>query len=61
MYILNSETQDRPSSKETFKMRLRDLDFTRVIQKIDKGITDWFAMADLEEAYELWSWHPGMG
>tara|TARA_Y100000296_G_C5092810_1_gene215778 strand:+ start:94 stop:222 length:129 start_codon:yes stop_codon:yes gene_type:complete len=42
-------------------MRLRDLDFTRVIQKIDKGITDWFAMADLEEAYELWSWHPGMG
>ena len=42
-------------------MRLRDLDFARVIKKIDEAMTDWFVIAELEEAYELWSWHPGMG
>ena len=42
-------------------MRLRELDFEKLINKIDEGIADWNLMADLEEVYELWSWHPGMG
>tara|TARA_R100000008_G_scaffold51004_1_gene30585 strand:+ start:1008 stop:1136 length:129 start_codon:yes stop_codon:yes gene_type:complete len=42
-------------------MRLRDLDFIKVLKKIDQDIKDWDTMAALEEAYELWTWHPGMG
>ena len=42
-------------------MRLRDLELIKIIKQIDKGITDWHVMADLEEAYEVWCWHPGMG
>jgi hypothetical protein len=42
-------------------MRLRDLDLIKVLKKIDEDITDWHSMAELEEAYELWTWHPGMG
>ena len=42
-------------------MRLRELEFEKLINKIDEDITDWNFMSDLEEAYELWTWHPGMG
>jgi len=42
-------------------MRLRDIEFIKLIKRIDEDMTDWNFMADLEEAYELWSWHPGMG
>jgi len=42
-------------------MRLRDLDFIKVLKKIDQDIKDWDTMAALEEVYELWTWHPGMG
>ena len=42
-------------------MRLRDLEFVKVLAKIDKEIADWSVMVALEEIYELWSWHPGMG
>tara|TARA_R100000008_G_scaffold86197_2_gene78335 strand:- start:113 stop:241 length:129 start_codon:yes stop_codon:yes gene_type:complete len=42
-------------------MRLRDLDLIEIVKKIDQDISDWDMMADLEEAYELWTWHPGMG
>tara|TARA_Y100000310_G_scaffold336519_1_gene421302 strand:+ start:110 stop:238 length:129 start_codon:yes stop_codon:yes gene_type:complete len=42
-------------------MRLRELDFARILKKIDEEITDWNLMVDLEEIYELWTWHPGMG
>ena len=31
-------------------MRLRDLELIKIIKQIDKGITDWSVMADLEEA-----------
>jgi len=41
-------------------MRLRDLELINVIKKID-DTTDWNIMVALEEAYELWTWHPGMG
>jgi hypothetical protein len=42
-------------------MRLRDMDLERIIARIDENIPDWHSMVELEEAYELWSWHPGMG
>ena len=42
-------------------MRLRDIEFIKLIKRIDEDMTDWNFMADLEEAYELWTWHPGMG
>ena len=42
-------------------MRLRNLDLERAIARIDENISDWHSMVELEEAYELWSWHPGMG
>jgi hypothetical protein len=42
-------------------MRLRDLDLIKIIKQIDKDITDRSVMADLEEVYEVWCWHPGMG
>tara|TARA_Y100000034_G_C6757513_1_gene337146 strand:+ start:74 stop:361 length:288 start_codon:yes stop_codon:yes gene_type:complete len=47
--------------KGASEMRLRELDFARVLKKIDEEVTDWNFMADLEEAYEIWDWHPGMG
>ena len=42
-------------------MRLRDLELHKILKKIDEDITDWNLMVDLEEIYEIWSWHPGMG
>ena len=45
-------------------MRLRDLDLIEIVKKIDQDISewgDWDMMVDLEEVYELWTWHPGMG
>ena len=39
-------------------MKLRDLELFRILKKIDE---DWDLMVALEEAYELWTWHPGMG
>ncbi len=41
-------------------MRLRDLELINVIKKID-DTTDWNIMDELEDVYELWTWHPGMG
>ena len=42
-------------------MRLRDLELHKILKKIDEDIADWSLMVDLEEIYEIWSWHPGMG
>ena len=42
-------------------MKLRDLELTRMLKKIDEDIKDWDSMAALEEIYEIWTWHPGMG
>jgi hypothetical protein len=42
-------------------MKLRDLDLNRILKKIDEDVKDWDLMWALDEAYELWTWHPGMG
>ena len=42
-------------------MKLRDLDLYRILKKIDEDIEDWHSMVELEDVYELWTWHPGMG
>ena len=42
-------------------MRLRELELHKILKKIDEDITDWDMLYELEEVYELWSWHPGMG
>tara|TARA_Y100000310_G_C20585910_1_gene765390 strand:- start:392 stop:517 length:126 start_codon:yes stop_codon:yes gene_type:complete len=41
-------------------MKLRYLDLQKIIKKID-DTTDWDIITQLEETYELWTWHPGMG
>tara|TARA_Y100000034_G_C6542293_1_gene233966 strand:- start:78 stop:203 length:126 start_codon:yes stop_codon:yes gene_type:complete len=41
-------------------MKLRYLDLQKIIKKID-DTADWDIIAQLEETYELWTWHPGMG
>ena len=42
-------------------MRLRDLELCRILKKLDEYIVDWHSMVELEDAYDIWSWHPGMG
>jgi len=42
-------------------MRLRDSDLIKVLRRIDEDIVDWDTMVAMEEIYEIWSWHPGMG
>ena len=42
-------------------MRLRDLELIKILKKIDEEIKDWDLMVAMEEVYELWTWHPGMG
>tara|TARA_Y100000310_G_scaffold235665_1_gene238745 strand:+ start:526 stop:651 length:126 start_codon:yes stop_codon:yes gene_type:complete len=41
-------------------MKLRYLDLQKIIKKIDDTV-DWDIIMQLEEVYELWTWHPGMG
>ena len=41
-------------------MKLRHLDLQKIIKKVD-DTTNWDVIAQLEEVYEIWTWHPGMG
>jgi len=41
-------------------MKLRHLDLQKIIKKID-DTTDLDIIMQLEEVYEIWTWHPGMG
>ena len=44
-------------------MKLRDLDLQRIIKKIDKEVEAMGCdlLTELEDAYEIWTWHKGMG
>ena len=44
-------------------MKLRDLDLQRVIKKIDKEVEamGYDFLVELEDVYEIWTWHKGMG
>jgi len=41
-------------------MKLRDFQLRELIKKIDENL-DHFTITELEDAYDIWSWHPGMG
>tara|TARA_Y100000310_G_C19943987_1_gene473834 strand:- start:262 stop:396 length:135 start_codon:yes stop_codon:yes gene_type:complete len=44
-------------------MKLRHLEYEELIKKVDDNIgkMDYNYIRDLEEVYEIWTWHPGMG